>query len=222
MNHGATHVTTDGRSVDPREPRLCLRPPIPEIEDAARLLDAAVVAHQQGRRAMVEELLRLADDRRIWSWLDSIWGKRSPYVQYRSVPSAPPTLPKEQRVQQRSLTAQECRTIHARDGYYCRFCGIPVIRSEVRNRFRRAYPDAVPWGSTNDCQHAAFQAMWAQYDHLLPHARGGTNDILNVVLTCAACNYGRMSYTLEEVGLIDPRTRDLRQGSWDGLERFQA
>jgi hypothetical protein len=112
------------------------------------------------------------------------------------------------------------RRLHQRDGYHCRFCGIPVIRKEVRQRFVLSYPLLPIWGNTIAQQHAAFQAMWAQYDHIVPHARGGTNDIDNMVITCAPCNYGRMSYTLDEVNLVDPRSRDLFQSMWDGLERF--
>ena len=95
-----------------------------------------------------------------------------------------------------------------------------MIRAETRKRIRKVYPDALPWGSRNIDQHAAFQAMWLQYDHLSPHAQGGTNDLENIVITCAPCNYGRMNHTLEEVGLIDPRTREPIKSKWDGLERF--
>jgi 5-methylcytosine-specific restriction endonuclease McrA len=63
--------------------------------------------------------------------------------------------------------------------------------------------------------------MWLQYDHLLPHARGGTNDLGNIVITCAPCNFARMNYTLEEIGLLDPRTREPVRSDWDGLERFR-
>ena len=41
--------------------RDCLREPIPEIFEAARLLDAAVSAHHLGRKALADELIRLAD-----------------------------------------------------------------------------------------------------------------------------------------------------------------
>lgn len=202
------------------ELRYCLRLPIPEIYDAARFLDAAVSAHTQGRRDLADELFRLANNKTVWDWTDSVWGKSSPHVQYRQIPNAPPTLPKDQRVKVRMPTTEEKSRIHARDGFHCRFCGIPVIRREVRQKIAALYPDSVPWGNTNDTQHAGFQAMWAQYDHVLPHARGGNNDFENVVLTCAACNFGRMSYTLEEVGLYDPRQREPYRSSWDGLERF--
>jgi hypothetical protein len=62
--------------------------------------------------------------------------------------------------------------------------------------------------------------MWAQYDHVVPHAHGGTSDLSNVVLTCAACNFGRGAYTLEDMALIDPRSHPPIETGWDGLERF--
>jgi hypothetical protein len=39
------------------------------------------------------------------------------------------------------------------------------------------YPNALTWGTKNTDQHAAFQAMWAQYDHIIPHGRDVTNDV---------------------------------------------
>jgi hypothetical protein len=111
--------------------------------------------------------------------------------------------------------------LYRRDGHHRRFCGIPVIRREVRKRIMSVYPAAVPWGDKNAQQHAAFQLMWAQYDHVIPHARGGTNDLHNVVISCAPCNFARMSSTLEEVGVLDPRTREPIHSDWDGLERFR-
>ncbi|MBD2120093.1 HNH endonuclease [Trichocoleus sp. FACHB-262] len=200
--------------------RPCLREPIPEIVDAARYLDAAVSAHLIGRFDLAEALIRLADIPAVREWTESLWGATSPYTQYRVIENASPHLPKDQRVPNRMPTAAQTHFLHQRDGYHCRFCGIPVIRSEVRDRLRKFYPDALPWGKTNPEQHSAFQALWLQYDHLLPHARGGNNDLENVVITCAPCNFGRGSYTLEEVGLADPRLREPVRSTWDGLERF--
>jgi len=200
--------------------RPCLREPIPEIADAARYLDAAVSAHLVGRFDLAEALIRLADIPAIRDWTESLWGTNSTHTHYRVLASAPPSLPNDQRIKARMPTASEKQLLRQRDGYHCRFCGIPVIRSKIRDRLRKFYPDALPWGKTNPEQHAAFQALWLQYDHLLPHARGGNNDLENVVITCAPCNFGRGSYTLEEVGLSDPRMRDPVRSTWDGLERF--
>ena len=86
---------------------------------------------------------------------------------------------------------------------------------------------AVSWGSTNGSQHAAFQCMWLQFDHILPNGRGGDSSIDNIVITCAACNFGRMDATLEEAQLIHPLTLNPpmawdRYSEWDGLERFNT
>ena len=115
----------------------------------------------------------------------------------------------------------------ARDGRHCRFCGTPVISPTVRARFQKAYPRVVGWGTTNASQHAAFQCMWLQYDHLLPNSRGGDSSAANVIVTCAVCNFGRMQATLAEAQLIDPLshpTPEVWQGfkSWRGLESFEA
>lgn len=200
--------------------RLCLRTPIPEIAVAAKYLDEAVSAHISGQTTAAERLIELANIPTIREWTESLWGKASPYVQYRLVTNAPPILKRKQRGESRMPSLEEQRLMHLRDGYHCRFCGIPVIRQQVRDRIRKLYPTVLPWGRANTTQHAAFQAMWAQYDHVLPHARGGSSDLDNVVVTCAPCNYGRMDYVLEELGLSDPRGREPSRSTWDGLERL--
>lgn len=201
--------------------RHCLREPIPEIEIAAHRLRDAVSAHLKGERDVAEELFRQADDKVIWDWLDSVWGKETIHNRRRRILNDPPTVPKDQRIPPRDATDATKRLVHERDGHYCRFCKMPVIRGKVRSLVHKEYPKAVPWGATNATQHAAFQCMWAQYDHILPYARGGLSDLANVYLTCAACNYGRGNYLLEEVDLVHPSLHPPRQGSWNGLENFR-
>lgn len=98
--------------------------------------------------------------------------------------------------------AAEKRTLHQRDGFRRRFCQVPVIRPDVRTFLRQHYPASVPWGSTNRDQYAAFQALWAQYDYVLAHARGGDNSLENTIATCAPCDFGKMKYTVEELALL--------------------
>ena len=201
--------------------RICLRDPVPELFDAARLLDDAVTAHLAADRALADALIRRADMPIIRDWSESLWGKKSPYKNYRRVEGAPRSIPRAQRILMRMPTTAEKKALLVRDGFHCRFCGIPVIRGTIRRRIRAIYPDALPWGRTNPTQHAAFQAMWVQYDHLLAHARGGNNSLENMVVTCAPCNFGRTDYILDEVGLANPLLREPVRSSWDGLERFQ-
>jgi hypothetical protein len=147
----------------------CLRKPIPEIYEAARYLDEAVSAYMAGQPSEAEEFIRQADIQAIRDWTESLWGKESLHLQYRLVPDAPPHLSKQRCAKSRMPTPADKAELLARDGYHCRFCGIPLIRREVRQRFRRSYPHIKIWGRRNADQHAAFQAMWVQFDHLLPH-----------------------------------------------------
>jgi hypothetical protein len=198
----------------------CLRQPIEEIFDAARMLNAGVNAHLEGRRDDAERLFAAADMPQIRAWTESLWGAKSPYVHFRLIQDAPPVLFKPDRYGTRMPDKSDLKRLLERDKYHCRFCGIPVIRKEVRQKIRSVYPTAVSWERYNLGQHAAFQAMWAQYDHVLPHSRGGTSELDNMVVTCAPCNFARMEFTLAEVGLTDPRLREPIGSDWDGLERF--
>ena len=204
--------------IEDRAPRRCLREPVAEIFDAAKYLDDAVSAHLEGRRDVADELIRRANMPAIREWVESIWGKNTGFLpKGASVGS----IAKHLRVKERMPTPAQKAELLRRDGYHCRFCGIPVIRTEIRKRIHAVYPEALPWGRKNIEQHAAFQAMCVQYDHLVRHASSGTNDLENIVITCGPCNFGRVHYSLEEVGLIDPRTRGPVRSNWDGLERFR-
>ena len=196
---------------------LCLREPILEIEHAAAMLAEAVTEHLAGRRREAAALIVKANMPSVRCWTESLWGKSGEYA------SSGPYLPSPAfmaSTSKRMPSLQLQRELHRRDGYYCRFCGIPVIRKQVRERIRKLYPEVQVWGRKNVEQHAAFQCMWAQYDHLVPHSRGGENRLTNLVITCAPCNYGRMQYTLQEAGLANPLDRAPRVGSWGGLEQL--
>lgn len=201
--------------------RTCLREPIPEIFDAARYLDAAVSAHLSGHKSIAEELIRLADIPYITDWTESLWGKGGPWSQPMAVENRLPSIPSEARAIPRMPTKKQLLFLIERDGFHCRFCGIPLVRSETRALIRSAYPEALRWGNRNADQHAGFQVMWLTYDHLLPHSRGGTSQPDNMLITCLPCNGGRSELTLDEVGLLDPRLREPIRSTWDGLERFR-
>lgn len=204
------------------EARDCLRDPIPELLDAARFLDAAVSAYDRGEIGVAEALIRLADMPAITEWTESLWGAGGPWTRPLKVNNPAPFLTKDQRHELRMPSELQKRELLARDGHRCRFCGIPVIRRETRSLIQSVFPAAVRWGNKNVEQHAAFQALWLQYDHILPHARGGSSEPSNMIVTCAPCNNGRSNLTLEEAGLRDPMLREPQRSDWDGLARFQV
>lgn len=213
--------------LDQHEPlRPCFREPIPEIFEAAANLAEAAKAHRAGNLKLAERRIADADIPAISAWTNSILGKVTEEVHgFISVPTCPPRIPLPMRPVPRMPTAATKRALIARDGFHCRFCGIPVIRSETRRRIRLTYPQAVRWGSRNSEQHAALQCLWLQYDHLLPNQRGGSSDLENIVVTCGPCNFGRMEHTIEEARLMNPLGRRPKPSwagydSWRGLEDF--
>jgi hypothetical protein len=200
--------------------KSCLRPAIPEIALAADYLDKAVTAHIAKQPQLAAELIDQANIPAIREWAESIRGKTGLYNQHWKVIDAPSTIEKTERGKARMPSLSLRRALHERDGYHCRFCGIPVIRSEIRKLLLKLYPDVVPWGLPNSSQHTALQVMQANYDHVVPHSRGGKSDLTNLIVTCGPCNYGRMKFTLEEMRLTDPREREPISSAWDGLERL--
>lgn len=208
--------------------RASLCTPIPEIFSAASCLVEAVAAHNTGDHAKAVRLLLEADNPTIWAYTDRGWGKgAAASYGFIEVLGEPPIQPLASQPKPRMPDAKTRVEVLTRDGYHCRFCGIPVIAASTRKRMRVAYPDAVGWGRINATQHAAFQCMWLQFDHLLPNSRGGESTIENIVVTCAVCNFGRMQTTLAEAGLYNPLDRELPviwsgNPSWNGLGSFVA
>jgi hypothetical protein len=200
--------------------RYCLRPPIPEIVQAAQYLDDAVTAYINGHRYDAEELIAAANIQSVYDWAKSIVCASSSQTHYRKVGGAPTRTLRKSRGGPHMPNAAAKKRLLQRDGYHCRFCRIPVIRAEVRNKLRKHYEQVLPWGTPGQRSHAAFVVMWAQYDHLLPFSRGGNTDDHNMVIACGPCTFGRGFYTLEEVGVADPREREPVHDRWDGLERM--
>lgn len=203
-------------------PRDCLIPPPPEVLRAGMYLEMAAALHRAGDRLGASEAIRAADIRECSTWADSRWGKGGPWSLPR-LESEPPSQPGiGPRRESRALE----EAIVRRDGYWCRFCGIGVVRREVRKSVRLAYPEVMRWGHKNQEQHSGFQAITACFDHILPYSRGGETSLDNMVLCCWPCNNGRASLTLAEVDLNDPRKRDPSAArgweKWDGLARFSS
>lgn len=208
--------------------RRCLLDPIPEIFEAAALLGEAAQCHVRGDVMGAAGLIREADKPQIAQWTEALWGRQNPAIhRFELTPNSPPFLAAADRPRPRMPSSATCREIIQRDGYHCRFCGIPVIRRQIRTMLGAIYADALRWGRRNSEQHAAFQCMWLQYDHLLPNKRGGESSLTNVVVACAPCNFGRMEWTLEEADLVDPSHTPMAPSwsgfrDWDGLEVVRA
>jgi 5-methylcytosine-specific restriction endonuclease McrA len=205
----------------PIEGRTCFRQPIEEIGVAARLLRDAQVAHLDQRFNDASKLIQAANMAPVRAWTESVWGSAAQeVVQFRPIAGSAEKIPRGLLPRTRMPSTATMKIAVARDGYQCRYCGNPVIESKIRKRIHAQYPEHLQWGRLNIQQHAAFQCMWLQYDHVVPFSRGGSNEIDNIVVSCAPCNFGKMEYTLAEVGLADPRLREPKSTNWNGLIDF--
>ncbi len=206
--------------------RECLRQPIAEIFEAAALLSDAADAHLAGENERAASAIETADIPAIRDWIESLWGKRRDYpdkvhyLRVRPVEFLSASLAREERVPARGPGRQLGQQIIAKFGWNCAYCRIPLIARSGRDILRHSYPSILRWGRTNDEKHTAFMCMDNEFDHVVPHSRGGTNGLENLVPCCAPCNCGKENWTLGQLGLIDPRVRNIGPSAWDGLTRL--
>jgi hypothetical protein len=108
--------------------------------------------------------------------------------------------------------------VFERDFYSCRYCGLKLVDKAVLVAFERAVGISVFCiRGTNAQQHGVVHAFKIVADHVVPHRRGGRTDLDNLVTACPGCNYGKEAFTLEQLGISDPRDRPPERNGWDGL-----
>lgn len=201
--------------------RPYLLAPIPELDEAVDLLSQAADALLAGNEDLARDYIKRADIPAVHVWASRAMGKNDKEIhRLRPAAGAAKAVAPVDRVKQRMPTGTAPAAIYARDGYRCRFCGCRVLAPTARRAMDARLPGAIRWGDDNPDRHAAFFALAATIDHLVPHSRGGGNEPENLLTTCQACNFGRGRYSIEEVGLIDPRSRPPVVDDWDGLKRL--
>lgn len=198
--------------------RRCLLEPVPELELAAKLLDAAADAVLIGRKDLAASLVAQADVPEIGIWVRRLVGATSLDV-HRNL-RQPESCPKHERDPRRMPTRAGELEIFVRDGWRCRFCDTRVINRAARSVLARLFPTEAHCTGPEFQRHTALYAMAASLDHVVPHSRRGTNERSNFVTACYGCQFGRGQWLLEEVELLDPRERSPRQDGWDGLTRL--
>lgn len=203
-----------------KDKRQCFRDPIKEIFDASDLLSEAVDYHIKWNQRKANELFLKSNCWILYDFVNSIIWTNTQYVNLRNITNTPPILPLKDRYKPHMPGVNLQRQIHERDWYNCRFCWMPVIRVKTRKYLSSLYPNSIPFPRNDKLRHSAFFAMWAQYDHIVPHSRWWETTLDNLALTCSACNFWRNNYTLDEVWITDPRLREIKKTDWDWLERL--
>ena len=197
--------------------RICLVPPLPEHEEAASLLSDAADAILADDLERATDYVRRADLPVLREHTAAVMGGRHPLLgPRRPIPKATETAT---RLPTRMPSTKLSGAVFERDGWRCRFCGCHIVSPYARRVMRRVLPGVINW-SEADGFHAAFYALSASLDHVIPHSAGGTNEEGNLVGACWSCQFGRGHHLLEAFDLSDPRDRPSFQDGWDGLTRL--
>lgn len=200
-----------------------IKEPIPQIFQTWDFLNQAVDAHLTGDTLRAEMLFKKAEMREVWEWLNPGWTRPDLNVVIPAPDGDTHNVSKNLRDPDRHIVPATSAAVLQRDGYRCRYCGIPLIHADIRKLAHRLYPDAVPWEPYDvKKQHSGFACLWLQFDHVVPHCHGGRSSPDNVVASCALCNFGKDKYTLRQLNLADPFLTPPTPSTWDGLERLRT
>jgi 5-methylcytosine-specific restriction endonuclease McrA len=105
-----------------------------------------------------------------------------------------------------------------RDRYRCRYCGLGLVSLHVMKLFSEIVGKSSFSATEKNASHGAALVFRPTPDHVVPLNCGGRNTLDNLVTACYSCNFGKYHYTLEQLGLDDPRKRAVSPGDqWDGL-----
>ncbi|MBT6275879.1 MAG: HNH endonuclease [Chromatiales bacterium] len=220
MTHHDTEIGINGNPL-----RRSFLPLISELDTAADLLALAVDALVAGERKAAERHIIAANLPPLHEYALRIMGRTDAAVhgEWAFKNQSVPTIPKAERAAQRMPSKRVKMGVYSRDGWRCRSCGIRVVSDEAIKWLASILGSKAPWGQSAiklGIVHGAFRTLCVSLDHILPHSRGGNNSPENLVTACYPCQFGRSSWTLEEVEFENPFDRPPVLDMWDGLTRF--
>ena len=100
-------------------------------------------------------------------------------------------------------------SILSRDNFRCRYCSQTVFSKKKLQVMRNSLGDEYfRIGKTNRTRNGYYLTLCATLDHVLPHSLGGRTNPDTLVTSCWPCNYGKMNWTLDQIGLESPFLRE--------------
>lgn len=110
------------------------------------------------------------------------------------------------------------KQVFLRDSYRCRYCGQRIIAKEVFAEYSRIMgKENFSVERENSRRNGLTLGLRGVADHVDPYAFGGLTELENLVTSCYSCNFGKAGYTLEQLGIEDPRSRPPIKDDWLGL-----
>ena len=149
-------------------------------------------------------------------------GQQSAYyrVQNRNEVDAINRLTKGDNDSPRLIPSTE-KKVFERDCFRCRYCGLRIIAKEVFAEYSRIVgSENFSIERENSKRNGLTLGLRGVADHVEPYASGGETSLENLVTSCYSCNFGKAGYTLEQLGIEDPRLRPPVKDDWLGLTEF--
>lgn len=197
-----------------------LRPPSWFEEQLSIFTKAAEIAAQGDRFGAIGLIQTIRSDEMRF-WFDE-HGQMSGLHRKRHFKISAPDVKPDEFDAVRRPTRYEQKVFEL-DSYTCRYCGLRLLSKAVLVAFERAVgSDVFRTTGSNPQQHGVVHAFKIVADHVVPHTRGGRTHPDNLVSACPACNYGKDAYTIEQIGIADPRDRPPTSSGWDGLTSLVA
>ena len=181
-----------------------------EVQQPMTGAQKAVIAARTEARARARAFARAIDWSACeWFWLEGgrEWDRRHDKSAHAVFEGAKtPSISKAVR-----------REVAERDGWRCRYCSLRVVASSTMTKLEALLPEVLPMGPAAVTSHPAQCILRLTWDHVVPHASGGSSGADNVVASCGGCNFNKGNCSVTELSLQDPRLSEPAPGDWDGL-----
>jgi hypothetical protein len=123
-------------------------------------------------------------------------------------------------VERKGFTPYQATSIFFRDGFIDRYSGKRLIFPPVLKIISNVLPNIFPYHphwKMDEC-HLAYWELSPTVDHIVPLARGGSDEETNLACTSQLSNGAKANWTLEELGWQLCPPGDIQR--WDGLVRW--
>jgi 5-methylcytosine-specific restriction endonuclease McrA len=187
--------------------------PIPAV-DAIDTFESSYRAVIAGKLDTAKELLGQIPSLELQTWFD-LHAQNVSTPRFRGLGSLAPIIVSTE-LDPKKTFSHLSPQIYRRDNFHCRYCGSKVAPRSFFTRFSNLIGDDASYiGRANRSRPRIYLLFVATIDHVTSHRLGGRTAARNLVTSCWPCNYGKMEYTLEQLGMDDPRlTPPIEDNVW--------
>lgn len=199
----------------------CLAPYPRWVDKEIDKLIRAVKKFNEGKESEAKLILKSMLEREMTEWYENVGQWAGEYRQAILLGAPGKKIPKEEQVTS-SISAKLQSELITRDHYQCRYCHIRLIHKKEIKKLQNIFGSKLLPVTRNGkravrFRHGVMNMCQATFDHVIPRQFGGQNSMENLVTTCYGCNFGKWKWTLEQLGLQQPKPSLRTMQGWFGL-----